>query len=129
MARAAVVDVMGTPKDKTFRGKQEVWTYEASDKTQKVFVFEEGKLTEILNADAAEKATHSLASSDLNTSKDRSYHCADTNQFGKFASGGGCNLYGCWPPGGYCNGFGCSSEGTCSVRGCPTKINSFRCED
>ncbi len=53
--------------------------------------------------------------------------CVDSNQFGAHAKGGGCNMYGCWPAGGYCNGFGCSLQGTCTNKGCPRPIDSYRC--
>lgn len=128
MSPKEVRDVMGTPKDKTFRGTQEIWTYEGDDGKSKVVVFQGGKVIDLLNADPG-KPGHGLATNDVNTAENRNYACTGTNNYGKFADGGGCNLYGCWPAGGYCNAFGCSSAGTCQASGCPNKIPSFKCQD
>lgn len=57
------------------------------------------------------------------------FSCSDSNVFGKFAKGGGCNTFGCYPPGGSCNTFGCTKSGECNVFDCPQKIKSFKCDD
>lgn len=119
---------MGAPKDKTFRGNQELWTYDGDGGQGKVVVFDHGKVVDLLNTDAS-KPGHSVASTDVNTADNRSDVCSGQNNYGKFAEGGGCNLYGCYPAGGFCNGFGCTSTGICTVNGCPNKIESFRCRD
>lgn len=55
------------------------------------------------------------------------WRCVESNSFGSFARGGGCNMHGCFPPGGNCNMFGCSAKGECTMAGCPQKIDSYEC--
>jgi len=85
-------------------------------------------------------------------------HCTESNVFGRYPRGGGCNTFGCYPPGGGCNAhgcyaqgggcnpfgcypeggncnpFGCTYEGSCKPSGCPDPIGdnhkkmNFRCE-
>jgi hypothetical protein len=128
MSPKEVQSALGTPKDKTFRGSQEIWTYDGGDGKSKVVVFQGGKVIDLLNVDPS-KPGHALATEDVNTAENRTYACAGQNPYGKYAEGGGCNLYGCWPAGGYCNAFGCSTAGVCTANGCPNKIPSFRCRD
>lgn len=130
MDHQEVKSALGSPQDKTFRGSQEIWTYPGKDGAPlKVIVFEGGKVVELLNAEAAAQALHRLESRDISTHDNKNLRCAGSNDFGKFAEGGGCNLYGCWAAGGYCNRWGCSSSGSCSVRECPDKVASVRCQD
>ena len=129
MADSEVRDIMGTPVDRTFRGEQELWSYPAAKEGQfKVIVFQNRKVVDLLNAVEGD-ANHLLGKSDVNTAGKRNYVCTGKNEFGRFAEGGGCSLYGCWAPGGSCNGFGCTSAGFCSSRGCPNKVESFKCDD
>lgn len=128
MTPKEVQSVLGAPKDKTFRGTQELWTYGGEDGHGKVVVFQGGKVIDLLNTDAS-KPGHAVAAEDVNTATNRTYACTGQNNYGKFADGGGCNLYGCYPAGGFCNGFGCTTTGICTVNGCPNKIDSFRCRD
>lgn len=45
--------------------------------------------------------------------------CIDSNVFGQYAAGGGCNAFGCYWPNGGCNAFGCYYEGgDCGAFGC-----------
>ncbi len=130
MGSEQVLEVMGTPKDRTFRGKQEHWVYPGTDgQHAKLVVFENGKVVELLNADDQAKVMHEVATNDVNTQGAKVYHCVGQNDFGKFPDGGGCNLYGCWTPGGYCNQWGCSAQGSCNNKGCPSKATSFQCQD
>jgi len=130
MTNEQVLDVMGTPKDRTFRGKQEHWVYPGTDGNRaKLIVFENGKVVEMLNADDQAKVMHEVASNDINTQGAKVYHCTGQNDFGRFPEGGGCNLYGCWTPGGYCNQWGCSAQGSCTNKGCPSKTASHQCQD
>jgi hypothetical protein len=130
MSSEQVLDVMGKPKDRTFRGKQEHWVYPGSDgERAKLIVFENGKVVEMLNAEAESKVMHEVASADINTQGNKVYHCTGSNEFGRFPEGGGCNLYGCWTPGGYCNQWGCSAQGSCNNKGCPGKVASHQCQD
>lgn len=130
MTSQQVLDVMGTPRDRTFRGKQEHWVYPGTDGNHaKLVVFEGGKVVELLNADDQAKVMHEASTADINTQGNKVLHCTGQNDFGRFPEGGGCNLYGCWPPGGYCNQWGCSSQGSCSNRGCPSKVPSHTCQD
>lgn len=128
MDTEAVHNIMGTPKDKTFRGSQELWAYEGEGGKTKLIVFQGGKVVDLLNTDK-KNDLHALAPTDVSTSENRKYGCTGKNQFGTFTEGGGCNMYGCWSPGGYCNGFGCSSSGVCNARGCPNKTDSVRCHE
>lgn len=128
MTPEQVRDQMGTPQDKTFRGSQEIWTYEV-DGQKKAVIFEGGKVKELLNAAADGGKSHMLESGDVSTRDAVNYRCAEANDFGKFVSGGGCNLYGCWPAGGYCNQFGCSASGSCTARNCSNPIKPVVCQD
>lgn len=130
MTNQQVLDIMGTPRDRTFRGKQEHWVYPGTDGDRaKLIVFENGKVVELLNSDNQQKVMHEVASNDINTQGAKVYHCTGQNDFGRFPEGGGCNLYGCWTPGGYCNQWGCSAQGSCNNKGCPSKVASHQCQD
>lgn len=119
---------LGTPIDKTFRGSQELWTYDI-DGQRKAVIFESGKVKELLNASADGKFSHELGSGDVSTKDQVNYRCAGKNDFGRFVEGGGCNLYGCWTPGGYCNQFGCSAADSCTARGCNSPAKTVICQD
>ena len=70
------------------------------------------------------------------------YNCTEKNVSGSYPKGGGCNVSGCYPPGGgcnvngcypaggSCNVNGCTSEGHCTVKGCPSPISkdSYKCQ-
>jgi len=122
MTQDQVLEIMGTPEDRTFRGGQETWLYKSHGQN-KVIAFEGGKVTELVNTDDAKSSLHGA------TTGKKEGLCAGSNSYGKFAEGGGCNMYGCWPKGGYCNGFGCSASGFCTNAGCPKKIDSYSCLD
>ncbi|MCB9253273.1 MAG: hypothetical protein H6617_01155 [Bdellovibrionaceae bacterium] len=126
MTAPQVSEALGEPKDRTFRGKKEKWSYPAKDgKTTKIVVFENGHVVEMVNTEV-ETTVMDQAGKDGERGED---YCEGSNNYGKFPKGGGCNLYGCWPAGGYCNGFGCSASGVCTVDGCPKKIASYQCKD
>lgn len=130
MTSQQVLDTMGTPRDRTFRGKQEHWVYPGTDgQRAKLIVFENGKVVEMLNAEDQAKVMHEATTTDINDLKNKIYHCTGQNDFGRFPEGGGCNLYGCWTPGGYCNQWGCSAQGSCNNKGCPNKVVSHQCQD
>ena len=129
MTDSEVRDIMGTPVDRTFRGEQELWSYPSGHEGQsKVIVFQNKKVVDLVNASEGD-SNHTMDKVDVNTANHRTYVCRGKNDFGRFAEGGGCSLYGCWAPGGSCNGFGCTSTGFCSSRGCPNKVESFKCDD
>lgn len=125
MSKNQVIDVLGSPNDRTFQGTTERWIYPAlTPGTKKVVVFENGQVVEFLNAKATDTVLHEAQGDKLGHK-----HCDGKNRWGQFSKGGGCNMYGCWPAGGYCNGFGCSSSGRCTNNGCPNKIDSYICAD
>ncbi len=126
MTTDEVKNRLGTPLDKTFRGTQELWTYDL-DGQRKVVIFEGGKVKELLNSDG--KKSHELEAGDVTTKDQVNYRCAGSNDFGRYVAGGGCNMYGCWPPSGYCNQFGCSAVGSCTARGCANPVKSIQCQD
>jgi len=128
MSPEQVKDTLGTPVDKTFRGNQELWTYDIEGQ-RKVVVFEGGKVKELLNTSANAKKSHELEGGDVSSRDQVNYRCAGKNDFGRYVDGGGCNLYGCWPAGGYCNQFGCSATGSCTARGCVSPTKSIVCQD
>src|SRR5689334_14556716 len=93
MTGLQVLEIMGTPRDRTFRGKQEHWVYPGTDgQHAKLIVLEGGKVVEMLNADEQSKVMHEVATNDVNSQGNKVYHCVGQNDFGRFPDGGGCNL-------------------------------------
>jgi hypothetical protein len=46
-------------------------------------------------------------------------YCSQSNVYGRYPSGGGCNPYGCYPSRGGCNPYGCyAAGGGCNPYGC-----------
>lgn len=130
MTKEEVIKVAGQPLDRNFVGAQEKWVF-GSDEAgapRKVVLFRSGKVVSLENETPA-TAGQSAAGGTVIPANGPipDLPCADRNQFGSYAQGGGCNMYGCFPPGGYCNGFGCSAQGTCTNKGCPRKIDTYRC--
>jgi hypothetical protein len=123
MTKEEVLGIAGQPSDRTFVGNSERWTFDSEEGPKKVVLFRSGKVVTLESAAAAtatpEKPTAELPQTSL--------PCAEKNTFGSFAEGGGCNMYGCYPPGGYCNSFGCSTQGNCTNKKCPKRIDSYVC--
>ena len=124
MSRQEVIDLLGDPKDRSFQGNQERWVYDGPENSQKQIYFEDDRVVELRDLRKGQTADTSLDGDDSRVEG----YCTHTNDFGRYATGGGCNLYGCWPAGGYCNGFGCTASGVCTVNGCPKPIKSFVCK-
>lgn len=129
MSKQAVLEAAGKPLDRSFKGAQERWVYGAEEEgaPRKIVVFRAGKVVSLENeapSPAGGSAPVAVIPADGAIAD---LPCADKNQFGSFAEGGGCNMYGCYPPGGYCNNWGCSAQGNCTAKHCPKKIESYRC--
>ncbi len=68
-----------------------------------------------------------LDSQKMGIPQQESLPCVESNVYGKYAKGGGCNPYGCYPPNGSCNPYGCTLIGECDPYNCPQKIKTYKC--
>lgn len=130
MSRTEVTEVAGEPMDRSFIGNQERWVYESNEPgMRKIVTFRGGKVVGFDNDALPQPGATTSAPVPVipATGPIPDLPCADRNQFGSFAEGGGCNMYGCFPPGGYCNNWGCSAQGTCTSKKCPRPIDTYRC--
>lgn len=131
MSKDEVIAIAGQPFDRSFVGKQERWIYgtDESGTSRKVVTFRAGKVVGLDNETVPASGATSTPSAPVIPANGPipDLPCADKNQFGSFAEGGGCNMYGCYPPGGYCNTWGCSAQGVCTVKKCPRPIETYRC--
>jgi hypothetical protein len=130
MTKDEVTAIAGQPLDRSFVGAQERWVYGSDEpgSPRKVVTFRSGKVVGLDTEITPEKgATPPSAPVIPANGPIPDLPCADHNQFGAFAEGGGCNMYGCFPPGGYCNNWGCSAQGVCTAKKCPRRIDTYRC--
>ncbi len=130
MTKEQVISVAGQPLDRNFLGAQERWVFgsEKEGSPRKVVLFRSGKVVSLENESPTVLGQPAPTAAVIPANGPiPDLPCVDRNQFGSYAEAGGCNMYGCFPPGGYCNGFGCSAQGTCTNKGCPRKIETYRC--
>lgn len=137
MDQATVQQILGAPENRALSHQKENWSYSYFDWKEgnvvKIVEFENGKVVSLHDDEVAKQRQHELQKAKAGAPQiqlgPNQRRCDQSNSYGRFPTGGGCNAYGCWPQGGSCSILGCSLTGECTAFYCPDKVTRFECSN